>query len=171
MCGNLKITVHNIRSVWFDFINRFCCSDPLMPVTMDATVYISETVRDRANRKSYGFRLQQKSMTLNEGATVGYCQLLSWLFVKLYMVSRYLVALQKSTSFSSHCVWPGPYLRGGVTGSTPPRNVRKNFFAALNLQRLNCNFASMAPCSACLLGLHFFNYHHSLMCNTMILTF
>ena len=61
---------------------------------------------------------------------------------------------------------------GGFTGSNPPpRNVGKNFFASLKLQRLNCNFASMAPCSACLLGLHFYNYHHSLMCNTIILTF
>ena len=27
-----------IKSIWSDFINRFCCSDPVIPVPMDATV-------------------------------------------------------------------------------------------------------------------------------------
>jgi len=32
------ITIHIIRNFWFDFINRFCCIDPIIPVTKDATV-------------------------------------------------------------------------------------------------------------------------------------
>ena len=59
------------------------------------------------------------------------------------------------------CVEPGPYLRGEFTGLNPTPKCRKKFFVALNLQRLNCDFASVAPCSVCLLGLHFYNCHHS----------
>ena len=65
------------------------------------------------------------------------------------------------------CYIAGPYLKV-VYGFNPPDMSKKNF-AALNLQRINCDFANMAPCSACLLGLHF--CHHSILCNTMILTF
>ena len=64
-----------------------------------------------------------------------------------------------------------PYLRKGGYGFKIPRKCRENFFAAVNLQRLNCDFASVVPCSACLLGLHFYNCHYSILCNTMILTF
>jgi len=31
-------TINIIRNVWFDFIHWFCCSEPVRPITMDATV-------------------------------------------------------------------------------------------------------------------------------------
>jgi len=86
-------------------------------------------------------------------------------------VTKKLLRAQRSAYGSStNLLVTRAVFKGGGYGFKPPE-MSGIFIAALNLQRLNCDFASVAPCSACLLGLHLYNCHHSILCNTMILTF